>query len=130
MKKLVVAILAFFYISTSVGATVHLHYCMDKLVSWGFSHNEEKKCGNCGMEKNANLKSNCCKDEQKQVKLDSDQKVATGLPFTETVALLPVYFTELPVTAVPSVAVINPGNHSPPRSSSTALYIRHCVFLV
>jgi hypothetical protein len=51
MKKLFVAILAILYLSTSTGATLHVHYCMGRLAGWGLGHNNSKTCGKCGMEK-------------------------------------------------------------------------------
>ncbi len=51
MKKIFATILAFVYITTSIGATVHFHYCMDKLASWGFSDEQNGACSFCGMAK-------------------------------------------------------------------------------
>jgi hypothetical protein len=81
MKKVLATILAFIYLSTSMGATVHLHYCMGKLMSWGLLDKENKSCTFCGMAKTGNdekcLSSGmgCCKDEQKLIQTDKDQKV-------------------------------------------------------
>src|SRR5688572_30125687 len=95
MKKLVVTILAFLYLSASVGATVHLHYCMDKLVNVGLWHKEEKQCGKCGMEKSDENNKGCCKDEHKQVKLENDHKGTSAYQLTEWISILPVSFFEL-----------------------------------
>ncbi len=51
MKKVLTTILAFVYLSTSMGATIHLHYCMGKLASWGLIDHESKNCTKCGMVK-------------------------------------------------------------------------------
>ena len=81
MKKILATILAFIYLSTSMGATLHLHYCMGKLVSWGLLDQENKSCTFCGMPKKATgnhcvkAQKGCCKDEHKQIKTDKDQKV-------------------------------------------------------
>src|SRR5438034_11541801 len=72
MKKFVVAILALFYLTTSSGATIHLHYCMGKLAEWSFGHSQSDICSKCGMEKKDN-NNGCCKDEFKQIKLVQDQ---------------------------------------------------------
>src|SRR5688500_1465038 len=74
MKKLIIPILALFYLSMSVGATVHMHFCMGKLVEWGLSHNDSESCGACGMKKSDEKENGCCKDESKAIKLDTDQK--------------------------------------------------------
>ena len=80
MKRVLISILAFFYLSTSLGATLHLHYCMGKLVSWGFVSNESENCSFCGMPKkksageNQIRKNNCCKDDHKEIRTVGDQK--------------------------------------------------------
>ena len=64
-----------------MGATIHLHYCMGKLTSWGLINHENKNCERCGMVKNATAshsmvaKMDCCRDEHKQIKTDKDQKL-------------------------------------------------------
>ncbi len=81
MKKVLATILAFVYLSTSMGATIHLHYCMGKLASWGLINHENKNCEGCGMVKNKTAshsmtaKMDCCRDEHKQIKTDKDQKL-------------------------------------------------------
>ena len=81
MKKLLTTILAFVYLSTSMGATIHLHYCMGKLASWGLIDHESKNCAQCGMIKKNSAtecmaaKMDCCRDENKQIKTDKDQKL-------------------------------------------------------
>jgi hypothetical protein len=81
MKKVLVTILAFVYLSSSMGATIHLHYCMGKLASWGLINHENKNCEGCGMVKNTTAshsmaaKKDCCRDEHKQIKTDKDQKL-------------------------------------------------------
>jgi hypothetical protein len=81
MKKILATILAFLYLSTSMGATLHFHYCMGKLVSWGLLGQERKNCTFCGMPRQTTgnhcmmAKKGCCKDEHKQIKTGKDQKV-------------------------------------------------------
>jgi len=76
MKKLLSVILALLYLSTSVGATIELHYCMGRLIEWSLRHEDNSMCSNCGMEKNLELTSGCCKDEYKLVRIDQDQKLS------------------------------------------------------
>jgi hypothetical protein len=49
MKKALATILAVIYLSTSIGATVHFHYCMGKLASWGLTdqHSSAVKLYTC-----------------------------------------------------------------------------------
>ena len=85
MKKFVTTILAIVYLSSSFGATVHLHYCMGKLISWGLTdNNNSKNCTFCNMPKvegNGNCKvskKGCCNDKHKQVKTEKDQKATAS----------------------------------------------------
>ena len=131
MKKFIVTILAFIYITASVGATVHLHFCMDKLVDWGLWHNNDKKCGKCGMEKSQEKENGCCKDEHKQVKIESDHKGAATYLLSELMSVdLPAPVFELADINLPTVTEQNPLSHAPPRSWNIAVYIRNCVFLI
>ena len=131
MKKLVVLILAFLYLSTSVGATVHLHFCMDKLVDWGLWQSNDKKCTSCGMDKTQEKKAGCCKDEQKQVKLESDHKAAAAYQLIELAwDVIPPLEFELQHINLPVVTDHNPLSHGPPRRGDIAVYIRNCVFRI
>src|ERR1035437_4955481 len=74
MRKFIVSILAILYLGLSTGATVHVHYCMGKLVGSSLWHNEKSDlCSKCGMSKKVS-KNKCCKDEYKVVKVEQDQK--------------------------------------------------------
>jgi len=132
MKKVSVAILAVFYLSTSMSATVHLHYCMGKLVEWSLWHSSGKTCSKCGMEKpHKNLKDGCCKDEQKLIKNDKDQKLtetAFNLIHLTSVAV-PTSQIEIPALQISSIAEANPVSNAPPRRQ-VAIHIRNCVFLI
>lgn len=132
MKKLLAVILALVYMSTSTGATIHMHYCMGKLADWGLGHNKSKTCGKCGMEKSDEKDNGCCKDEHKFVKNDSDQKIAeAGFQMMQLVSTaIPVSFFEIPDNNIPSVTEANPISHAPPRSSSVAVYILNRSFLI
>ena len=59
---------------------MHLHYCMEKFISWNLSESENKTCGKCGMKESATQKG-CCKDEVKQLKIDTDHQKSTAESF-------------------------------------------------
>jgi hypothetical protein len=132
MKKIIIAIVAFFYLAVSSGFTVHMHYCMGKLADWDLGHNKSKTCGKCGMKKSDEKENGCCKDEHKFIKNVSDQKAAeTGFQLIKLIALaIPVSFAEIPSVNFPSVTGEEPVCHAPPRSSGVAVYIRNCIFLI
>ena len=132
MKKFAAAILAIFYLSTSTGANIHMHYCMGELADWGLGHNKSKTCGSCGMEKSSEKDNGCCKDEHKFVKNTTDQKIVeSSLQFTGIFgnAIVPDY-PELPSIKLSSLAEENPVSNAPPRSSGVAVYILNGTFLI
>ena len=132
MKNIITVILAILYLSTSMGATLHMHYCMGKLADWGLVHDKSKTCGECGMEKSDAQDSGCCKDEHKLIKNDSDQKInETSFQLMEVMALAPhPVHIELSLVQISSVTEENPLSNAPPRSSSVAVYILKRTFLI
>lgn len=131
MKKFLASILAVLYFATTAGATVHLHYCMGKMVEQNLWHEQKKTCSKCGME-NSQQDNGCCKDEHKQVKVENDH-YASAVVFHSmqlASAALPVTFLEIPDIAFSSITEENPTGHAPPRSSGIALYKRICVFRI
>ena len=132
MKRFAAAILAVLYISTSAGATVHLHYCMGKLADWSLGQKESKTCGNCGMKTNEAKEKGCCNDENKFLKNDSDQKAAeAGLQIIKILAIdLPVSFVDGPSFNLTSIPEDYPVSNAPPRSNGVAVYILNRTFLI
>lgn len=133
MKKFIVCILAFLYIASSTGATIHMHYCMGKLVEKGLWHGNAKKCGSCSAkDNNSACNKKCCKDEHKLVKLDKDQKTAESviqlLAFASLAA--PVNFTEIPQVQIASNTQEYPVNNGPPGSYKVQPYIFLCTFRI
>src|SRR6187431_609083 len=100
MKKILVSILAVFYLASSVGATVHLHYCMDKIIGWSLLNSSGDKCNKCGMEKDGG----CCKDENKFVRNNVDQKVAeSAIQLQAAAVAMPaafIYTSGYPLTSI------------------------------
>ena len=125
MKKILVSILAVFYLASSVGATVHLHYCMDKFINWSLLNGGDK-CSECGMEKDGG----CCKDENKFVKNNIDQKVAeSSFHLIQMAAVAsPTAFMHTTEYYVTSITQENSFDHAPPRSNSAGIYLLNSVF--
>ncbi len=130
MKKFLVAILAIFYLSTSIGATIHFHYCMEKLVSWDFGQAQKDRCIKCGTNKSVNhQKHRCCNDEFKTIK-NGDQKITEttyNLIHISHPASVPQI--ELPVLTISSIDGSNLFSIAPLRSP-IAIHILNCVFLI
>jgi hypothetical protein len=131
MRQILLAILGFLYLTSTVGATVHFHYCMDKLVDSGLWRNEDKKCGKCGMDKSQEKENGCCKDEQKQVKVETEHKGVSHYQLNDAgIAILPALLFETPDTKISTVTEHNPLSHAPPRCGDIAVYIQNCVFRI
>ena len=133
MKKVTVTILAILYMSASIGATINLHYCMGKLSGSDLWKGNDKsnKCGACGMLK-ARSKKGCCKDEQKQVKLNTDQKIVDYflklIPISYT-AILPNYIT-YQENLIPTLIEEYPIANGPPLRQTVPIFILNCVFRI
>ena len=130
MRKLLVSILSIVYLTASTGTSVDMHYCMGKLVDWTFSHDDSGSCGSCGMEKKGS-DNGCCKDEQKFVKSDLDQK-ATGndLQFLQFSPAIPEpgLFTAKVIPMAESLSF--PRAHAPPLGGGASLHLLHCNFRI
>lgn len=132
MKKFLVTIVAFLYLASTTGATVHLHFCMGKLVERSFVHTEEDACSKCGMDKSGQSKNGCCKDEQAQVKIENDHFKSTtsfkALQLAEVI--LPHSFTGFTPVSFSSITEEHPVSKAPPRTGEIAIYKRICVFRI
>jgi len=140
MKKILVTILALVYLVASMGATVHLHYCMDKLVAWGLGNekNGKKSCPYCGMAKTTkdkhciSQKDGCCKDEQKQVKIEKDQDATSfQYNFSKQFEVLSSYsLVSYFPTYIISPVLEFPTTHAPPFEEKVPVFVRNCVFRI
>lgn len=131
MKKVLATILAFVYLSTSMGATIHLHYCMGKLASWGLIDHESKNCVQCGMMKNSSssrhmaAKMNCCRDEHKQIKTDKDQKLLSFefFKYNNLSQATTLHESVISDEGILSPAIEYPNTNGPPLSGKLPLFI-------
>ncbi len=130
MKKFLATILAFVYLIASSGATVHLHYCMGKLMRLDFSHGQGAKCGTCGMEKKD--QKECCKDKQKVFQIEKDQKAAEfSFRFLNISSnAVAVVFANLPFVYPLSVIAGNPATNAPLRPGKVPVFILNRVFRI
>ena len=126
MKKILVSILAVFYFTSSVGATVHLHYCMDELINWSLLNSDGNKCEKCGMEKDGG----CCKDENKFVNNNVDQKIAeSSIQLKQMAAVAtPAIFIYTSEYHFNSIIQESHPSHAPLRNDGVGVYILNSVF--
>ncbi|HWK05111.1 MAG TPA: hypothetical protein VNS58_15830 [Puia sp.] len=138
MKKVFATILAVIYLSSSMGATIHLHYCMGKLFSWSLTDEDSKNCGHCGMPKSSMgghcmaVKDGCCKDKHAQVKVDKDQKATeSAYKFLQfSYVALPGRLAILPDLYVASYIAGYPTTNAPPDPDKVPVFIRNCTFRI
>ena len=136
MKKVLTTILAFVYLATSMGATIHLHYCMGKLTSWGLIDHESKNCAQCGMVKQSSAsqsltaKMDCCKDEHKQIKTDNEQKQFPSEFFKYNNSLQAVALYESSVVNIKafSSTIEYPNTNAPPLLGKLPLFVLYRNF--
>ncbi len=127
MKKLIIFAVTVLYMGAATGANVNLHYCMQKMISWNIVKNEEKKCGKCGMAKS----DDCCKDQQKLFKLNTDHKASENNIHFYKLAPAEIHFpAEFTLVSLSSLTVEYPLANAPPPDSGVPLFIRNCVFLI
>ena len=128
MKKIVVILLLLIYGSATMSATIHLHYCMNKMVGWSLWHNEMDECGECGIKED---KTGCCKNERKHFKSKADHhNAATAAPTTfkpapAIVNLIPDFYFQAFKKATESFSIYL----EPLNISNTRLHILLCIYL-
>jgi hypothetical protein len=138
MKKVFAGILAFLYLSTSMGATIHLHYCMGKLISWGISNHDNKHCDYCGMLKSTSqaghlmANNGCCSDRHEELKTDLDQNLPLGKFEWSKLSLLSagingLYSSEYPASPV---CMGLHATHAPPVPDGKPVFLRNCNFRI
>ena len=130
MKKFLITIWPIVYITASCGATIHLHYCMGKLESWGLSAKHDAKCSACGMHKTGH--KGCCRDEQKLVKIEKDQKISESA-FQFLIISSDAATISSPICSIifsSSIVIKDQTAHAPPRSGVVPVFILNCNFRI
>lgn len=138
MKKCIAAILAVLYLSTSIGATVHLHYCMGKLAAWTLQAPSGKDDLLCGMQKMpvskgcSFAKKSCCRDEYHQIITGRDQQLGSGSFEILKLAAAPAVLPPAPVTypSVTSIMLTLPSVNGPPLPGDIPVFLLHCNFRI
>jgi hypothetical protein len=113
-----------------MGATVHLHFCMNEFVGWSLFQGKDAKCGKCGMEEKD--KGDCCKDEHKHFKLKTDHpksNVTQLITFNATPALF-AHVIDFDIHYYSTITETYPTSHVPPDINRKRLHILYSVFLI
>jgi hypothetical protein len=126
VKKSVVAILAFLYLTITSGVVVNWHYCMGDLSSIEIGARNGDHCEKCGMAD----KKGCCETEYKLFKVQDEHQLAkvswesNALP-----AIAPVFTSLIPVS---NNEIIRGQEyyHAPPDERSNFIYLHTGVFRI
>lgn len=125
MKKFLAVILAIVYLTSSIGATINIHYCMGKV--YGAELFNHDKCSKCGMKN----KTGCCKTEHQFFKVKDNHVMA------EVINSPAVHFTFIhsfnpafQIQAFFSPQVIINSVHAPPLYNGISAYISNCVYRI
>lgn len=132
MKKLIVLILAFLYITGSCEATVYLHYCMGKQVSFSFMPEHSMNCHKCGMKKKGDSKG-CCKDEKKVIKSGANQGLSAqnfSSGIEKKIAFVSSDYHNFSKPVLLSKINISSENHGPPGIHPVPFYLMNCILLI
>lgn len=132
MQKFAITILALIYLSTSIGVTVHMHYCMDKIADWGLTNKESNTCSKCGMEKSGRKDKDCCKDKLTYFKITEDQKITESAtqPAHQIAFIVPAFYIELPTNILALSTEKRPIGDSPPFKHRVPIYILYCDYRI
>ena len=138
MKKVLTALLAIIYLTTTMGATLYFHYCMGTLVSWGLTNHAGNTCQFCGMQMKKPSgepllgKNNCCHEECKQVRNDIDQKSGREFLQVTKVVFAAAGFQRSGRAYTPdhSRFLLRHSSHGPPLAASVPVYLRICDFRI
>ena len=119
------------YGAASLGATVHVHYCMDKLVEWGMTSCEGGMCSQKGMMKGMD-DNKCCKHGYNQLKVETHYKDAvTVIDFKKFTVIANHGFPYQNDFSAISVTTKNSyTNNNYLRRPNNKIYILNCVYRI
>lgn len=127
MKKYLISILAFLYLSLSTGVVINLHYCMGDLASVELGVSHDDTCAKCGMKD----QKGCCETEYQLVKVQDVHQAAKDFSgsILNTPALTPVPVSTTWVPVFVSTPAENSTAH-PPDIISPDRCVMHCLFRI
>ncbi len=130
MKGAIVLILLVIYASTTIGATIQLHYCMNQFSNLSLAHNTiEEKCRKCGMTEN---KNGCCHDKKIQFKVKLDQQKTSVIQFKDIqkTTAISIDYNKYLFNKILIITKTYTVSHAPPFSFQEKLHVLHCTYLI
>ncbi len=131
VKRLFFTILALFYLTSTIGATIHQHYCMGELINSSLFNSNSDSCGKCGMEKHSDETKDCCKDLSIVIKTpDSHNFLEAVYDFNPPLIFLPAISLILLNLHEYSEEVDKVSHVYSPPLLKCPLFIQHCNFRI
>jgi|SRR5882724_8869531 len=132
MKRFLATILAVLYLSTSIGATIHMHYCMGEFVSWELMHkkNPTNNCEKCGMP--ISKKKGCCDDRHAIIKVKGEHKLSNNDVYFFK-CFYGIYKPELQILKVQYISLADLPNqiaNAPPPLTKISLFLYICLLRI
>lgn len=127
MKKFLVIFFSLFYLTSTSGISLNVHYCGGKVKHISLFYKNDKGC--CGKKK---MSKKCCKDKIAYFKIKDNQqsnqsaKIVSPTAFS-IIGILPVIQNNFTLLHS-QVIVFN--YHSPPVLYDNPLYLKHRVLLI
>lgn len=127
MKKFLVIFFSVFYLTSTSGISLNIHYCGGKIKHVSLFNSSEKGC--CGKKK---MSKKCCKDKVSYFKIKDDQQSNQSAKIISrtskiTPVILPV-FKFAGYVVCTNIPVLN--YHAPPVFYDNPLYLKHRVLLI
>ncbi|WP_222538512.1 HYC_CC_PP family protein [Pedobacter polysacchareus] len=132
MKKTLLTIIALFYLGISSGSTLHFHYCMGELVSWGLEKQSAALCELCGMPKSQSKGKSCCQDQQQETKVDQSQTASQHVfQFNPPIqAIIPAVFFLDYAVEVPVKMTREALSNAPPDGLKVPVFLKNCTYRI
>jgi len=132
MKKVLVTILAVIYLSASIGATLHIHYCMGQLVSVALWHKKSpiEVCEKCGMP--LVKKKGCCEDKHTTIKIKGDHK-SPKLNFNFCNCGTSIAALQSEIVSARLISLVSaptPMSNDPPVDEHISIFLYTCTFRI
>lgn len=132
MKKVLLIILTVFYLGLSSGATLHFHYCMGELISWGLDTQKKSNCDTCGMPKGKSSGKSCCKDHQQEHKVDKSEKAGQLVYQFSQPESAPLQVAGVPdyLQYLPEYTGRESRSNDPPLGLRVPVFIKNCTYRI
>jgi hypothetical protein len=132
MRKILIGLIAFFYLTASAGLIVNFHHCMDQLASVSFfedKDHDDGNCNRCGMDKSA---FTCCHDEVVSYKISDSHQPSGDVQLPLALIIIHTLFNDGVYNPVFQNAelVYSNSDISPPQSLSNKRYRTLKVFRI